>query len=394
MERVRGWAEIDLDAFEWNLDRIAAAAGAGTDVMLVVKADAYGHGAVRLALCAQARGVHGFCVGTAAEAVELRRAGVSGRILLLGTLVDEEAEVVLDHGIEICVHSTDRCLHLDALARRRDSRARVHLNADTGMGRLGVPCERADVLIDALRSMSGIEVVGLMTHIAPSRGLRDEEGARQFERFGELCRTLAERGELPGLVHAANSASLFSGGARTLASLELPTRLAVRAGIAAFGMLAEGVDENSDLRPILSFSTRVVFFKDVPTGTPIGYDGTWRAERPTRVATLPVGYDDGMNWRAGNRAQVLVRGQRVPVIGRVSMDYTTIDVTDVPGVEVGDRVTVLGRQGEQSIDALELARVCGTIPYEITCNLGRRVPRVTVRSEHRDALVPEPTSAR
>lgn len=394
MERVRCWAEIDLDAFESNLDRVVRAAGADTRVLLVVKADAYGHGATTLALAAAARGIDDFCVATVDEAVELRRAGIGGRILLLGTLLDEEAEAAVAHGVEIGAHSTDRCRSLDALARRRGTRVRVHLNVDTGMGRLGVSPERAFEIVHELDGCTGLELAGLMTHVAACDGLADPRGREQLERFDALCARLVRAGRPLPLVHAANSATLFTaaqGPRASLPALSASARLGVRPGIATLGMLPERLVGAVALRPVLSLFTRVVFFKDVPAGTAIGYDSTWTAERHSRIATLPIGYHDGLAWRAGNGAHVLVRGRRAPIVGRVSMDYTTIDVTDVPGVEVGDEVVVLGRQGAAAIDALELAQVCGTIPYEVTCQLGRRVPRLSVRGA-RDAsvLVPIP----
>jgi len=400
MERVRCWAEVDLDAFESNLERIARLAGGAARVLLVVKADAYGHGAATLARAAAARGVDQFCVATVAEAVELRRAGLDGRLLLLGTLLDEEAEAALEHGVEIGVHSTDRCRALDALARRRGTRVRVHLNVDTGMGRLGVSPARAHALVEELDELPGLDLVGIMTHAAACDGLRDERGRAQFARFDALLGALARGGRPLPLVHAANSACLFTAGEAPtggLPSLPADTRVACRPGIAALGMLPSHLVEGAPLAPVLSLFTRVVFFKDVPAGTPVGYDSTWVAERDSRIATLPIGYHDGLAWRAGNRAQVLVGGRRAPIVGRVSMDYTTIDVTDVPGVAVGDEVVVLGSQdgprGRERIDALELAEVCGTIPYEVTCQLGRRVPRLVVRGS-RDASVLVPAVAR
>lgn len=400
MERVRCWAEIDLDAFESNLDRIARAAGGTAQVLLVVKADAYGHGAVELARAAAARGVEQFCVATIDEARELRRAGLGGRILLLGTLLDEEAEAALEHGVEIGVHSTDRCRALDALARRRDTRVRVHLNVDTGMGRLGVPPARAHALVRELDELAGLELAGLMTHVAACDGLRDPRGREQYARFDQLLASLRAAGRSLPLVHAANSACLFTTGedpAGGLPSLPPGVARAARPGIAALGMLPAHLVEGAPLRPVLSLFTRVVFFKDVPAGTPVGYDSTWVAERDSRIATLPIGYHDGLAWRAGNRAEVLVAGRRAPIVGRVSMDYTTIDVTDVPGVSVGDEVVVLGRQdgahGSDAIGAVELAEACGTIPYEVTCQIGRRVPRLTLRGS-RDASVLVPAVAR
>jgi alanine racemase len=303
----------------------------------------------------------------------------------------------------LCVHSSDRCRMLDALAQRRGSSARVHLNVDTGMGRLGVHPERALELASEIRRMPGLELVGLMTHVAACDGLADARGRAQVERFEKLCEGLTERAPLPPLVHVANSAVLFTapeasataaGSTTACPRPRAPRYSGVRPGISAYGLLPPHLPYASVLEPILSLWTRVVFFKDVPRGTPIGYDGTFTTSRESRIATLPIGYHDGMAWRCGNRAEVLVRGRRVPVVGRVSMDYTTIDVTDVPGVTVGDPVVVIGRQGDESIGALEFARNADTIPYEVTCTIGRRVPRVLVHERTADEIVPAVVGAR
>lgn len=367
----RVWAEIDLGAFAHNLRRITGRAGAGVETILVLKADAYGHGALPLARAAQDLGIRSFGVGTLEEGLELHRAGLGRRILVLGTIVDEEAEEALRHGIELGVHSTDRCTMLDELARRLGCRARVHLNVDTGMGRLGVLPARAIELLHRIHHSPGLELCGTMTHIAATEGAREAAGREQVERFDDFLARAQAAGLSTGLVHLANSAALFTdlGGRRG----------AIRPGIAALGMLPPGLAGETDLRPILSLRSQVIFFKDVGPGTPIGYGGTWRAERPSRIATLPIGYDDGVPWRLSNRGRVLVRGRFAPIVGRVSMDYVTIDVTDIEGVEIGDIVTLIGSDGERCLSAQDLAEQAGTIPYEITCSIGKRVRRVIGR---------------
>lgn len=367
----RVWAEIDLGAFAHNLRRITGRAGPGVETILVLKADAYGHGALPLARAAQELGIRSFGVGTLEEGLELHRAGLGQRILVLGTIVDEEAEEALRHGIELGVHSTDRCTMLDELARRLGRRARVHLNVDTGMGRLGVLPARAIELLHRIHHSPGLELCGTMTHIAATEGAREAAGREQVERFDDFLARAQAAGLSTGLVHLANSAALFTdlGGRRG----------AIRPGIAALGMLPPGLAGETDLRPILSLRSQVIFFKDVGPGTPIGYGGTWRAERPSRIATLPIGYDDGVPWRLSNRGRVLVRGRFAPIVGRVSMDYVTIDVTDIEGVEIGDIVTLIGSDGERCLSAQDLAEQAGTIPYEITCSIGKRVRRVVGR---------------
>ena len=371
MERPRAWAELDLGALDHNFGSIRSAIGDGVHVMLVVKADAYGHGAVRIARAANRAGITAFGVGTVAEAVELQDAGILGRVLVLGAIVDSEAQEALERGIELGVHSADRVRALGELAARTGRTARVHLNVDTGMGRLGAAPPRALELLEQIHAEPRLELAGIMTHIASTRGAHDPDTREQIARFESLLAPARERGWVRGWVHVANSTSIFTG--------LRPLYDAVRPGIGALGVLPREAAGGAPLRPVLSLRTQVIYFKDVPTETPIGYAGTWRAARRSRIATLPIGYDDGVPWRVGGAGHtVLVRGRRAPIVGRVSMDYTTIDVTDVPGVEVGDVVTLIGRDGEERIGAGDLASAAGTIAYEVTCSIGRRVPRLEV----------------
>lgn len=384
MNTTRVRAEIDLDAISENLAVIRRRAGTSTRVMLVVKADAYGHGAVAVAHHAVRLGVAALGVGTSAEALELRASGIRVPILVLGTIVDEEAEATLRHGVEVGVHSSDRVRRLEEVARRLGRPARVHLNVDTGMGRLGVPPSRALELLEAIRGARALELAGVMTHLSAGRGALAPETSAQVAAFEGVLAAARERGLLRGHVHLANSAALFSG--------LRPLHDTVRPGISAYGTLPAELPGAGELRPAMRLCTQVVFLKDLPAGAAVGYDSTWRAARPTRVATLPLGYDDGVPWRLGNRGQVLVRGQLAPIIGRVSMDYTTVDVGHVPGVEVGDEVVLFGAQGDARIDVADVARDAGTIPYEVTCSVGKRVPRVYVGGED-VVLHPAPPAA-
>jgi alanine racemase len=364
----RVWAEIDLDALSHNLACIRSRLARKVAVMLVVKAQAYGHGAVAIAHHALRCGVQALGVGTSAEALELRQAGVRAPILVLGTIVDEEAAACLRHGIHIALHSRDRARMLHELGRRLGSPARVHVKVDTGMGRLGVLPERALDLLEEVRGSSHLVLCGLMTHVAAPEGARSPEAIEQLALFEAVLRRARERGLTGGWVHAANSACIFTG---------LGTHYdAVRPGISAYGVLPGGVEGGAQLRPVLSLHSQVVFLKDVPAGARVGYASTWLAPRATRIATLPVGYDDGLSWRLGNRGEVLIRGRRAPIVGRVSMDYTTVDVGHIPGVQVGDRATLIGTQGGERLELEEVARSAGTIPYEVTCAAGKRVGRM------------------
>ena len=368
MDAHRVWAEIDLDALSHNLARIRSRLERHVALMLVVKADAYGHGAVAVAHHALRCGVQALGVGTSAEALELRQSGVRVPILVLGTIVDEEADGCLRNGIHIALHSLDRARMLQELAQRLGGTARVHVKVDTGMGRLGVLPERALDLLQAVRESPSLSLCGLMTHVAAPEGAADPAAIEQLALFESVLRKARERKLMRGWVHAANSACVFTGLGTTYD--------AVRPGISAYGVLPEGLAGADELRPVLSLHSQVVFLKDVPAGAAIGYAGTWTAERATRIATLPVGYNDGLSWRLGNSGEVLVRGRRARIVGRVSMDYTTVDVGHIPGVQVGDHATLIGAQGAERLGLEDVAHQAGTIPYEITCAVGKRVERV------------------
>ena len=366
----RAWAEIDLDALTHNLAVIRHRAGPGVRLILVVKADAYGHGAVAIANHAVRCGVAALGVGTSAEALGLRASGLRVPILVLGTLIEDEAPDALRHGIHIALHSSDRCAMLQDLARRLGLRAHVHLNVDTGMGRLGVLPNRAIELLGMIHASSHLDLAGVMSHVSAPEGALAASTVEQARAFEAVLRAARSAHLLRGWIHLANSASIFT-------DLR-PIYDAVRPGISAYGILPCDLPGSDALRPAMSLKSQIVFMKDVPAGTPVGYGSTWRADRVTRVATLPLGYDDGVSWRLSNRGEVLVAGRRAPIIGRISMDYTTIDVTHVPGAKVGDVVTLLGTDGGETISVEEIARRSDTISYEVVCAVGKRVRRTYV----------------
>lgn len=389
MDSYRAWADIDLDALEHNLEVIRDRAGDRVRLLLVVKADAYGHGAVAIAHHAVRCGVSALGVGTSAEALELRRAGICIPLLVLGTVVDEEVVAVLSHDIQIGVHSTSRVVMLEEVARKLDCTARVHLNVDTGMGRLGVLPAKAPEILQRIKQSEHLELAGIMTHFA-SLGKSGAEGAgeddRQVQRFESVLAQAREHDLLGGWIHAANSSAVFRGTS--------PLYDAVRIGIAAYGILPGESDQAQTLKPVLSLRSQVIFLKDIPKGSTVGYDSTWVAPRDSRIGTLPMGYNDGVVWSLSNRGQVLIRGHRAPIVGRVSMDYTTVDLTDIPGVDVGDKVTLIGRDGDEEIRIEDISRWAGTIPYEITCAVGKRVERVfhatSIKYLPRPARTPAP----
>ncbi len=365
----RSWLEIDLDAFRHNLRVVRELAGSAA-TWPVLKANAYGHGAPQIAQVCAEEGISRIGVGDSREALELRAAGIELPLLILGTVIDAEVDALLQHDVEVGVHSESRTLLLGEAARRTGRLLGVHLKVDTGMGRLGVRPPAALRVAQAIASEPWLELRGVMTHFAARDGFRDPSARAQAQVFQEVLAELRAHHIQPGCVHFANSTAIFTG--------QNPLGDAVRPGIALYGMLPQDFPHTERLRPVLSLQAQVVFLKDIPAGTTVGYGGRWRASRPTRLATLPLGYHDGIPFRLGaeGRGEALLHGQRCPVVGAVSMDYLTLDVGHVPGVTVGDPATLIGQDGNQCLRVEDVAAAAGTIPYEITCSIGSRVARV------------------
>lgn len=364
--QARTWAEIDLAALERNLERVKEASG-GASVMLVVKADAYGHGAIPVA--GHLRGqVSSFGVGDSTEALALRAAGITGPILILGAIVRGEMEQVIRGGISVTVHTASRARSLAKAAEKMASKVRVHLKVDTGMGRLGCAPERAPALAREITRSSWLELEGVCTHLASPGPEGRKETERQLARFRRVIDELEREHIAPTWRHA-----LASGGILAAPPGEFNL---IRPGIAVYGIHPQGAPDVYE--PALAWKTQVVFLRDHRKGAAIGYGGTWRAPARCRIATLPVGYNDGYRYSFSNKAHVLIHGEKAPVVGRVSMDYVMVDVTHVQGVEVDDEVTLVGTDGEHEIRIEDLAAWADTIPYEILCGLGRRVVRTYV----------------
>ncbi len=360
--------EVDLDVLGANLAVVRETAGSNREVILVVKADAYGHGAVAVTHAAMRAGIRRFGVGDSTEALQLRSSGVDASILVLGSVVPSELPQVVARGIEVAVHTADRIDSLEHEAALQDRRVKIHVNVDTGMGRLGTTPEHAVDLIRQIHTRPHLELAGLMTHFAMSAGSEDPYTAEQVERFDLVIHAAREAGEELPLIHAANSAALFT---HTDSH-----DTGVRIGAAAYGFLNPRVMAGGDMRPVLSLKSQIVYLKDVPTGTTIGYDRRYKAPRPTRIATCPIGYADGVPSRIGNVGHVLVRGHCAPIVGAVSMDYVTIDIGDVPGASVGDQVTMIGRDGREEVRIADWAAWADMVPYEIPCGVGPRVRRI------------------
>jgi alanine racemase len=337
--------------------------------MAVLKADAYGHGAVPAARRLLTEGVDMIGVGDSTEAIELREAGIAAPILVLGAIVPGEMEKVVAYGVAASIHGPSRLDMLAKVASDLGKRAPVHLKIDSGMGRLGASPASAVELARSLAANPHLSFEGLATHYASASSPVPFQTSSQFDAFRRVFDDLKREGLLPPLVHASSTAAV-------LGSLREHFGM-VRIGGGIWGLDPGNMDGSGlELRPCLSLRTQIILLKDFPAGSPVGYHHTYETSRPARIATLPIGYNDGYGWGLGNRASALVRGKRVPVVGAVSMDYTTVDVTEVPGVETGEVVTLVGRDGDEEIRVEDLARLLRTIPYELTCRLGKRVVRV------------------
>lgn len=368
MERAQ--ATIDIDAIAANVRRLRATVAGKAALAAVVKADGYGHGAVRSARAAQAGGADWIAVVAAKEAVDLRDAGITGPILIMGALTPDEIPVALGAGADV-VAWTPEFLEAVAATAPTGRPARVHVKLDTGMGRLGTRDPRvADALVRRAIEAPELQAVGLMTHFATADERGDAFMPEQLERFLAWCEPL--KAAHPDLVrHAANSAATLR---EPAAHLDL-----VRCGIAIYGMDPFGEDPDAaGLRPALGLTSYVAAVKACAAGQSVGYGRRFVADQDTVIATVPIGYGDG--WRRGltGAADVLIAGRRFPQVGTVSMDNVTVDLgPDGAGVTVGDEVTLLGRDGDERILAEDLAAALGTINYEVTCGLLPRVPRVT-----------------
>lgn len=367
----RVWAEIDLPALRRNIATVRREIGSGPRIMAVVKADAYGHGVVPVAWHALRSGCDALGVGDSAEALQLRESGITGPILILGAIIEEEIPKVVEADVAVSVHSPDLLDFLDDEARRQHRLLRLHLKIDTGMGRLGASPQRAVEIAREIQSRRNLELEGLCTHLSSAFSANAAHTREQLDRFHEAVDALAALGIRPPVIHAANSAGML-----TFPESRFDM---VRTGITLYGLDPGFFRKlNLTLSPILSLRTRIAFLKGVPAGTPVGYEQTWRTARATKIATCPVGYNDGYPRLLSNRAHALVRGRRVPVVGTVTMDYVMLDVGDLEETVVGDEVTLIGRDGLEEVRCDELASTIGTIPYELTCGLGRRVKRIYV----------------
>lgn len=374
MKKLPTWVEVDLDLLTRNIQAIRRRIRGNARIMLTVKADAYGHGSVQVAE-ASSKLVDMFGVATLDEAIELREAGIKNKILILSPILATEIPAVAYAGLTATVSSREVADELSRYAVEHEKSLDVHVEVDTGMGRSGVSAPRAHEEIEHIAGLPGLRLEGVYTHFPVS----DTDVAftkTQVEQFEAIVSALRKDGiEIP-MIHSANSAAI--------PSVERSHMDLVRPGLLAYGYLPGGLDPGPGFEPILTWKSRVARVRHLPPGSNISYGRTFTTTRDTVVGVIPVGYGHGYPYQLSDRGQMLIGGARVPIVGRVTMDMTMVDLTDLPAVpSLGEEVVLVGRQkgkfGESSLTIHDLANWANTIGYEIICGLSKRVPRTYFR---------------
>jgi alanine racemase len=368
------WATINLGALAHNYRALKDHMPPQVGVMAMVKADAYGHGAVEVSRVLEREGVRALGVATVEEGIELRDEGIKVPILVLCGLMGAGSPAsvrMIEADLTPVIHSVSALDSLESAAASAGRSVGVHIKIDSGMTRLGVRPESLGPLLARLQSSSHIEVEGVMTHLADAG--EDEFTAKQMEEFTPCMDRIGSALGQVKIWHVANSIAIMKGWP---VDLEGARECWARPGLALYGDCELDHPLREEIRPVMDFVSKVMLLKNVPVGTRVSYGGTFTTERKSRLAVVPIGYADGYPWSASGKAQILVRGKRAPVVGRVTMDMIVVDVTGVEGVTVGDEVVLLGEQQGSRIPVRELASWAGTISYEILCRVSKRVPRI------------------
>ena len=360
---------IDLAALRWNFRQVRAKVSSQVKILSMVKANAYGHGAPAVARALAEEGSDAFGVATLEEGLELRQAGIRSPILVVAGLFLEQLDQYFENDLTPVAYDIDSLRRLENAVQARSATMNVHLKIDTGMGRIGFLANEMDGWLDELKKLKALRLQGIFSHFSTAEHVAGDFTRAQLVTFSNLVQRLRAEGIAPPLVHLANSA----------ATITLPAAYfdMVRPGIMLYGIYPSTAMANQiELKPVLSWQTRIVQLKKVPAGTSISYGQTFVTERESLIATLPVGYADGYSRLLSNRGAALIRGRRAPVAGRVCMDLTMLDVTAIANVQQGDEVVLLGRQGDAEISADEMAGWANTISYEVLTSIAARVPRI------------------
>ena len=385
MDTAQLWAEIDLNAIAHNVQELRRITRPQARLMAVVKANGYGHGAIEVSRCALLNGASILGVARLEEGIQIRKAGISEPILVFGNTHPHRAGDILKYDLTQCVSSVAAARELSKAAVSLAAKLKIHLKVDTGMGRLGLlpqnfqsdnPAKiNADTVAEtlAIAKLDGLELEGTFTHFASADSADKTYAEYQLDLFLNYLKHLQKAGLHPSLTHAANSGAVID---MPRSHLDL-----VRPGIAIYGLYpSDEVDrQRVSLKPAMALKSQIIQLKNVPAGFNVSYGSTYTTRQPTKIATVPIGYADGLNRLLSSRGQMLVGGKRVPIVGRVCMDLTMLDVGDVKNVQMGDEVVVFGQQGNETLIVDEMAAELNTINYEIVTGISARVPRVYLK---------------
>ncbi len=375
LKKIRAaWAEVDLDALAHNIREVRRLAQQGALVTAVIKADGYGHGAKKIAQTLLDNGADRFAIAVLDEGIELRRAGFDVPILVLGFTDKERAEEIISNNLEQAVYSWDLAEALSNEAVRQGKTAKIHIKVDTGMGRIGLQATMDSVqLIKKISQLPNITLEGIFTHFAVADAVDKEYTKGQYEKFNWICNELEKENVKINIRHCGNSATIID-----LHDMHMDM---VRAGIMLYGLKPsdEVMLDRLELKQVMSLKVRISHVKEIEAGQSVSYGRRFIAEKKSKIASLPIGYADGYTRMLSGKAEALVKGKRVPVVGRICMDQCMIDITGIDDVKAGDEVVLFGKQNGSFIHIDELAEKLGTINYEIVCMISKRVPRVYIK---------------
>jgi len=368
------WVEIDLNALRHNLLAIKKWVGPQIKILGIVKADAYGHGDYEVSRVLLNNGVEMLGIAILEEGIQLRDKGIKAPLLLLGGIFEEQIDTVIQYGLTPTVYDLKLAEVLSKRAYYFNTIMKVHVYVDTGMGSIGVKYDKAVEFVKFAKSLKNLLIDGIYTHCSSSDEKDSAFTNLQIKRFRDVLTALDSMNARIPLRHMANSGAIL-GYPEAYFTM-------VRPGLSLYGLYpSEDVSRDIGIRPVMSFKTRVIHIKEMDTGDVVGYGRGYSNIKPTRVATLPLGYDDGYNRLLSNQGEVLIRGKKAFVIGRVCMDQCFVDVTNIKDVSVGDEVVLYGRQGQETIPIESIAKQLNTIPYEVTCSISKRVPRIYTNKE-------------
>ena len=368
------WVEIDLNALRYNLLAIRKWVGPQIKILGIVKADAYGHGDYEVSRVLLNNGVEMLSIAILEEGIQLRDKGIKAPLLILGGIFEEQIDTVIQYGLTPTVYDLKLADVLSKRANYFNKIMKVHVYVDTGMGSIGVKYDKAVEFVKFVKNMKNLLIEGIYTHCSSSDEKDSAFTNLQIKRFRDVLDALDTIKVCIPLRHMANSGAI----------LDYPEAYfnMVRPGLSLYGLYpSEDVSRDIGIKPVMSFKTRLVHIKNMDSGDVVGYGRTYRITKPTRVATLPLGYDDGYNRLFSNQGEVIIRGKKASIVGRICMDQCFVDVTNIKDVSVGDEVVLYGSQAQESIPIESIAKQLNTIPYEVTCSISKRVPRIHTNKE-------------